>query len=38
MYSRSLFALLAVPALVAGAYDPRSDLEAGRYLKALAEA
>jgi tetratricopeptide (TPR) repeat protein len=38
MYSRSPFALLAVPTLVAGAYDPRADLEAGRYLKALAEA
>jgi len=38
MYSRSLFALLAVPTLVAGAYDPRPDLEAGRYLKALADA
>jgi len=38
MYSRPLFALLAVPALVAGSYDPRPDLEAGRYLKALADA
>jgi tetratricopeptide (TPR) repeat protein len=38
MPSRSLYALLAVPTLVAGVYDPRSDLEAGRYLKALGEA
>jgi len=38
MYSRPLFSLLAVPALVAGSYDPRPDLEAGRYLKALGEA
>ncbi len=38
MYSRFLLPLLAVPVLVAGTYDPRPDLEEGRYLKALGEA
>jgi tetratricopeptide (TPR) repeat protein len=38
MHSRSLLSLLVMPALVAGAYDPRPDLEAGRYLKVQAEA
>lgn len=38
MYSRILIFLSAIPALVAGAYDPRPDLASGRYLKALAEA
>ncbi|MCE1229340.1 MAG: tetratricopeptide repeat protein [Firmicutes bacterium] len=38
MYSRSLFFALLTPALVANAYEPRTDLEAGRYLKALGEA
>ena len=37
MYSRILLPLLALPALVAGTYDPRPDLGSGRYLKALAE-
>ena len=38
MYSRILTPLFALPALVAGTYDPRPDLASGRYLKALAEA
>ncbi|MBK8791530.1 MAG: tetratricopeptide repeat protein [Holophaga sp.] len=38
MHSRTLFPLLATTLLVAGTYDPRPDLEAGRYLKALADA
>ena len=38
MHSRTLSFLVAAPILVAGTYDPRPDLEAGRYLKALAEA
>lgn len=38
MHSRLLSLLLAAPALVAAGYDPRPDLEAGCYLKALAEA
>lgn len=38
MHSRILFLVATTPLLVAGTYDPRPDLEAGRYLKALAEA
>ncbi len=38
MYSRILSFLLAAPLLVAGTYDPRPDLEAGRYLKVFADA
>ncbi|WP_306600605.1 hypothetical protein [Geothrix sp. 21YS21S-2] len=35
MISRLFLSLTVMPALVAGTYDPRPDLEAGRYLKTL---
>lgn len=38
MHSTFLSVLLATPLLVAGTYDPRPDLEAGRYLKVQVEA
>jgi tetratricopeptide (TPR) repeat protein len=38
MITRLILTLSLVPTLVAGTYDPRPDLEAGRYLRTLAAA